>query len=248
MPANRQCVNAVHYFIMTRSQDDYVFKAFKDLYAKFPPGQCIRTEQPDYIVKTIDKIIGVEITQIFVDNYIHKSINQKRVESLQSMFGEKLCEKLEQIVPFNFVLSIDFSPKDFSQNEIDRIVLNCINYFKSVQFPKEFVSIDVDNFGQLPDEIDSINFFHYPSPQKSFFSQSAGGVLPDLTLQHLKVVLDKKHQALQRYEQCDEHWLLIEEGTFSSDSFGDISIEEFETDFQSVFLYRHAKGEIVQLK
>jgi hypothetical protein len=233
---------------MTRSQEDYVFNAFKDLYSKFPAGQCIRGEQPDYIIDTLDKIIGVEITQIFVDNYMNTSINQKRVESLQGMFGEKLCEKLEQIVLFKFVLSIDFSSEDFSQNETDRIVLDCVKYFKTVQFPKEFVSIDVDNFGQFPDEIDSIYFFHYPSLQNSFFSQSAGGVLPDLTLQHLQVILDKKHQALQQYKQCDEHWLLIEEGTFLSGSFGDISIEEFETDFQSVFLYRHAKGEIVQLK
>lgn len=160
---------------MNRSQEDYVFKAFKNLYEEFPRGQCIRTEQPDYIVKTFDKSIGVEITQIFVDNYIHPSINQKRVESLQGMFGEKLCEKLQQIVFFNFVLSVDFSPTDFPQNEIGKIVLNCINYFKSFQFPKEFVSIDVENFGQLPDEINSINFFNFPSAQKSFFSQSAGG-------------------------------------------------------------------------
>lgn len=233
---------------MTRSQEDYVFKAFKNLYWKFPAGQCVRGEQPDFIINTVDKIIGVEITQIFVDNYIHNSINQKRVESLQSMTGEKLCEKLEQIVPFKFILSINFSSKQFSQNEIDRIVLHCINCFKTVQFPKEFGVIDIDNLGQLPDEIESINFYHYPSLKHPFFSQGAGGVLPNLTLQHLQVILNKKHQSLKQYKQCDEHWLLIEEGTFLSDSFGDISIEEFDTNFHSVFLYRHAKGEIVQLK
>lgn len=164
------------------------------------------------------------------------------------MFGDELCKMVEQIVPFMFVLSIDFSLKRFSQNEIGRVALDCVNYLKVAQFPKEFVSIDIENFGQLPDEIDSINFFHYPSLQKAFFSQSAGGVLPDLTLKHLQVILNKKHRALKKYQNCDEHWLLIEEGTFLSDSFGDISIEEFKTDFQNVFLYRHAKGEIVQLK
>ncbi|MGV8879205.1 MAG: hypothetical protein ACOH2A_09255 [Sphingobacteriaceae bacterium] len=233
---------------MNRSQEDYIFHAFKDLYNKFPVGQCIRGEQPDYIINTVDKIIGVEITQIFVDNYINPSINQKRIESLQVIFGDKLCEKLEQIIPFKFVLSVDFSLKGFSQNEIDRIVLNCVNYLKTIQFSNEFVSIDVDNFGQLPDAIDSINFFHYPSLQKPFFSQSAGGVLPDLTLQHLQIILNKKHKALKQYRRCDKHWLLIVEGTFLSDGFGDIFIEEFESDFQNVFLYRHAKGEVLQLK
>ena len=153
---------------------------------------------------------------------------------------------MKYIIPFLALLIT--SANAFSQNEIDGIVLNCVNYLRTVQFPKEFVSIDVDNFGQLPDEIDSINFFHYPSLQTPFFSQSASGVMPDLTLQHLQVILNKKHEALMQYRHCHEHWLLIEEGTFLSDSFGDISIEDFETDFQKVFLYRHAKGEIVELK
>jgi len=164
------------------------------------------------------------------------------------MLGDKLCEHLEKILPFNFILSIQFGSKDFSKNEVDKIVLDCSNYLRTVQFPKDFTSLDIDNLGQLPDEIETINFFHYPFAKKPFFSESAGGVLPDLTIQHLQIILDKKHKALKQYKRCDEHWLLIEEGTFLADSFGDISIEEFETEFHKVFLYRHAKGELLQLK
>lgn len=234
---------------MSPLQEEFLFNAFKKLYSGFPSGQHVHDNEPDYIIYSNTKTIGVELTQIFIDNYIDASVNEKRKESLRSLLGNSLCEKLDQIILFKFVLSIDFSKKDFSTNKIAGIVSACETYFISIKFPtQEFTSIDIDNFGQLPDEIESINFFKYPSLKKSFFSESAGGVLPELTLQHLQAILNKKEKALKKYKICNEQWLLIEEGTFLSDSFGDVLVQEFFTDFNKVFLYRHAKGELVQLK
>lgn len=233
---------------MSNSREEYVFNLFKEKYQEFPLGQCTRGEQPDYIITSGQTMIGIEITQIFVDNYVSSSLNQKRKESLRSMLGERLCEKIQSVMPFKFILSIDFNSKDFSKNEIDENVLNCINYLKKLPFPETFVSIDIDNLGQLPDVINGINFFQHPSLKKSFYSECAGGVLPDLTMQHLQIVLDKKHKSLKKYRQCKEHWLLIEEDTFLADSFGEITTGEFKTDFQKVFLYRHSKGELLQLR
>lgn len=234
---------------MTQSEEDYYFNAFKDLYCKLPIGEYIRCEQPDYIIKTADKVIGVEITQVFTDNYIDKNNNKKRTEVLRRMLGQRLCERMAKIVPYNFVLSIDFSSKIFSQSEIDKIVRNCIRYLTGIPFVKNHRPIDVFNFGDLPNEIDKMNIFYYPSLKKPFFSETDSGILPDLSPQHLQVVLDKKHKALKKYRQCDEHWLLlIVLETYLSDSFGDISIPQFETEFQRVFLYRYAKKKIVELK
>ena len=233
---------------MTRSQEEYVFNTFKELYHDFPHGDCLRGEQPDFVINTGGKIIGVEITQIFIDNYLDESINEKRKENLQFKFGVSLCKKLSFIIPFKFVLSIDFSSKDFSINEIDRIIINCDKYFNSLQFLELNPPLYIENFGQLPEEIEGIDLFTSPSLKKSFYSESAAGVIPDLTLQHLKIILNKKEKALMKYRNCDEHWLLIEEGTFLADSFGDILIEEFSTKFHKVFLYRHAKKQLIQLK
>lgn len=218
------------------------------MYSNFPAGECIRGEQPDYTIHGADKTIGIEITQVFVDNHINTSLNEKRKESLQSMLGENLCDRLDQILSFKFVLSIDFSTKGFSKNEIPMIVKACETYIQQLQFPiQDFTSVDIENLGQLPDEIDNINFFRFPSLDKSFFSEASGAVLPDLSEKNLQVVLNKKDKALTQYKTCDEHWLLIEEGTFLSDSFGDVAIKKFDTDFHKVFLYRHSKGQVVQL-
>lgn len=234
---------------MSDSEEEYIFNAFKRLYPDFPSGQYIHADRPDYIISSANRTIGVEITQIFIDNYLNESINEKRKETLRGLLGDSLCEKLDLIVPFRFVLSIDFGTKNFSRNEINKIVSGCETYFKSIQFPtQDLKSIDFENFGQLPEEINSINFFKYPSLKKSVFSEHAGGILPDLTQQHLQVILDKKEKSLKKYKACDEYWLLIKEGTFLSDSFGNISVDSVNTTFDKVFLYRNAKGEFIQLK
>ncbi len=168
---------------------------------------------------------------------------------MQNKLGNELCEKLKQILPFKFVLSIDFSLKDFLKNKIDNIVSDCIVFLKKIKVSKIYnLTMIIENYGQLPEEIETINIFHYPTQQTTFFSHCAGGVLPDLTLKHLQEILNKKHKVLQQYKVCDEYWLLIQEGYFLADSFGDITIQSFETKFNKVFLYRYSKEEIIQLK
>ena len=233
---------------MTRSQEEYLFNTFKELYNDFPKGDCLRGERPDFVINTREKRIGVEVTQIFIDNYLDESLNEKRKESLHFKFGVSLFEKLSPIMPFKFVLSIDFSSKDFSVNEIDRIIINCNKYFKNLQLLELIPPLYIENFGQLPEEIKGIDLFTYPSLKKSFYSESAAGVIPAMTLRHLNIILSKKEKALMKYRHCDEHWLLIEEGTFLADSFGDILIDDFSTDFDKVFLYRHSRRKLMQLK
>ncbi len=75
--------------------------------------------------------MGIEITQIFIDNYSKTGLNEKRKESLRSKLGNGLCEKLESIVPFKFLLSIDYSKKDFSSNKISQIISICENYVRA---------------------------------------------------------------------------------------------------------------------
>ena len=184
---------------MTRSQEEFVFCAFKELYHDFPVGEYIRGEQPDFVIHTVNKLIGVEITQVFIDNYLNPRFNKKRKESLHKKFGDNLCEKLIPIIPFNFVLSIDFGVRDFSTNEIDIIITDCGKYFRYAQFPDDLIKLNIENIGQLPQEIESVELFKFPHLKKSFYSESAVGVMPDLTLKHLSTILEKKGKALKKY-------------------------------------------------
>lgn len=234
---------------MDQLQEKYILKALKELYTNFPNGKIIHDDCPDFIIDVDNKTIGIEITQIFIDSHLDTGLNEKRKESLRCKLGDGLCEKLESIVPFKFLLSIDYSLKDFSNNKISPIISVCADYLRQLNFSSEnVVSIDIDNFGQLPEEIDSLNLFKFPSLSKSSYVETAGGCVPNLTNQYLQIALDKKNAALKKYKFCDEYWLLIEEGTYHSDSFDAIELGEIHTDFEKVSLYRHSRKEIITLK
>lgn len=234
---------------MNRSQEENILNAFKNLYSEFPPGACIHGEQPDYVIISNNRSIGIEITQIFIDNHLDSVFNLKRTENLQRQLGENLCTELSKFLPFKFILLIDFSTVKFSTNKISKITSDCIAYLKDLRLTgKESYQIEIDNHGQMLDEIESIRLCQYHNMLESSYSEIAGDVLPLLTMKNLKAVLEKKEQALNKYRECHEHWLLIAEGNYRSDSYSDVSVGVVATTFDKVFLYRHAHGEILVLK
>ena len=86
-------------------------------------------------------------------------------------------------------------------------------------------------------------------PDKTTTQNHKEGAIPNLKAEHLQLVLDKKEKAKKDYKECDEYWLLIQEGSFYDDSFEDIEITKPpHTSFDKVLLYRQSENLIVQLK
>jgi hypothetical protein len=231
-----------------KRHEKFVFDCFRNSYTDFLNGELIHDDKPDFIIKLNEKIIGVEVTQIFVDNLINNSSKIKEKEVLQGFLGDRLCEKVSLFIPFKFVLSIDFSDRIFYKNDIDRIVHSSEKYLKQIKFSEQSFTQSIENLGQLPDEIDYLYFIRNDKLNFSRYCYSDGAILPTLRLQNLKAILQDKEEALKGYKKCDEYWLLIEEGAFPSDSFGDISIKKFQTIYDKVFLYRKAHAQTIRLK
>lgn len=225
------------------------FKEFRKFYSGFPVGEIQPTDKPDYIINTGDKKIGIEITQLFVDSLDGKQSNKKRLEILQNQLGEKLCRELESLIPFKFVLSIQFSDFDISLNKIDSIITKCVNHIKTIRGLGKFESFSVENEGDLPDELLSIEIRYGSSLSKSFFSYVGSAILPDLSSEHIQSILNTKHKKLTDYQECNEHWLLIVEDIYLSSSFGENNVKSVKSDFDKVFLLRRFKDEkIIELK
>jgi hypothetical protein len=234
---------------MNNAEEKYWFEKFKESYKGFPNGNIIHCDKPDFIIQSDRKAIGVEVTQIFKDNTIHSSLNAKRKESLNSMLGNALCDKLQLLIPRGFCLDIYWSKKGFSNCDIHRITEACVRQIKQLQYPTEnYVSFDIVNNGQLPEEIMDISFMNFHHLDKPFFVISNSGIVGTLTTEHLKVVLDKKEKALKNYTDCSKFWLLIIEGSFLSDSFSEVNVQLPATTFSKVLIYRVAEKQVVQLK
>jgi hypothetical protein len=234
---------------MERQHEKYILDQFRVLFSDFPIGEIIHTDKPDFLIKVDNKTIGIEHTQIFNDIHIDDKNNNKRKESIRRMVGNSLSKKLGLIFPRTFILSIDFSEKEFANNDITRIVSHCFESLREFDFTKfESDSIDFENVGQFPDEINKFNVFMCDKLYSSFYSESAGGGVPNLTDFYLNRVLSKKDKALEQYQFSDEYWLLIESDSFYSDAFNEIQLSTIETSFNRVFIYRHNRHEVIILK
>lgn len=234
---------------MGSRHEKYILDNFRELFINFPEGDVIPSEMPDFLVKSDIKTTGIELTHIFNDIHIDGKNNEKRRENIRRMVGDSLCEKLKLIIPYTFILSINFSRKEFVTNDISRIVSESIQSLCEFHFVTSAIaSVNFENIGQLPNEIDQINVQRYDKMDSSFYSESAGGAIPNLTELHLAGVLSKKEQALKSYQYCDEYWLLIESDSFYSDAFNEIKLGRIETSFDRVFIYRHNKREVTTLK
>lgn len=234
---------------MKATQEEFYYKQFQKHYSEFPLGKSIQGDKPDYVLHCSDKTIGIEITQVFIDNQYEIKSKEKEKESLQNELGNILCSKFESIMDFKFVLTIQFSKETLSKKNFKSIISVCETYLKTLNFSEiEGDIFEVFNWGFLPKEIDTLQFCKFPSLEQSIFSEIAGGIVPNLTTNYLAPILNKKNNLLEQYQPCDEFWLLIIEGTSYSDGFDQIQIDEFQTKFNKVFLYRHFKKQVIELK
>ena len=101
---------------MPPSQEKYIFESFKKLYKNFPEGTITQSDKPDYIMALSYTTIGVEITQILIDNDIDSSLNEKRKENLRRQLGQVLCSKVEPLVTFKYLLGVNFSDTNHAMN------------------------------------------------------------------------------------------------------------------------------------
>ena len=53
---------------MKATQEEFYYKQFQKHYSEFPLGKSIQGDKPDYVLHCSDKTIGIEITQVFIDN------------------------------------------------------------------------------------------------------------------------------------------------------------------------------------
>ena len=235
---------------MTEDEEVWLLEKFKELYTAFPEGFIKKTESPDFIIENTLQKVGIELTEAFQDSTRGSSFLQRK-SSDQDYFVRLLIKNIQPEVPFTFSIGISFnyfnSIKGSERKKIcDFVSPLCISILKSLA-NKESVSIKDHTI--LPKEIDRIHFSRYDGLKESFITQIEGGSVSNFTDEHLKSILLKKHERLQKYQTCDEYWLLIREGNYYAGSFDEIRLKHpVISAFSKVFVLRTKKSELVQLK
>lgn len=223
-------------------KEQWVFQCFAKAYKDAELCDYFKTESPDYIIKNKDRIIGLELTEIFQDSDGKYSKLQRKSNDWKT-FTEEFIKELQPKIDFKFMVGIYFSrfhsiKKSEKHDVILKMVEACMPKLVRLENKKHLI-IDYVNCN-LPEQIDSIHFSRYDALLESMNFQPEGGPVRELSSPILQKVIDKKDKKLPTYSNCDEYWLVIHEGNYYAGSFtdeiaGQLSIK---STFDKVFLFR----------
>lgn len=249
---------------MTHEEEENLIKRFKEMYSDFPNGQLLHPDRPDFILIANDKKIGIETTQV-----VH-SDTDKRISSEKMLFIDIVLAKLTPLLPFNFILTIDlFTENGIRKSNKEEIATEVANFcasefmnLKNLQHADvDHIDFDFDSVPvwlkndmlshghrNLPKGIKSISIFRYDG-HESFNPKSEAAAIPRFSKERLDIVIKDKEIKRQKYETCDEYWLIIWQGGGITGYFGDIDFDiPISTVFDKVFILRSIQNDLLTLK
>lgn len=235
---------------MNSDEEKSLLDSFKNLYPDFPQGHVIHDDAPDFTVTNNEYVIGIELTEIFQDLDQNKCSKLKENESLHNKIGNHLAQKLREFTDFDFHVTIGFESSFRVKKKIDELIrellIACAPELHQLKEKRHF---QISNYKILPEGIQTVGLWYSPKFTYTTYLDAEGGMVSNFTDRHLSRIIEEKEKAIKKYKPCTEQWLLIKEGNFYAGSLDEIEVKnEITTSFDSIFLYRVNRKEIIKLK
>ena len=231
---------------MNPQEEKLLFKKVKNRSDFRDLDRVTYTDKPDVIAYLKTKKIGIEITECFQDDN-GKGSKLREIRSFKNKVGNSLIYKLNDIKPC-FHLSLDINVY-VSNDGFNLLILRTEKFLRDkINKPQNNTSINFNSNEIEIEGLERISLFFTSDLNKSFFGESDYGGLPLFTNKSLNTILNKKEQKIKGYCHCDEYWLLIREGDMIAGSFSKIELEDFNSIYSKIFMYRIFSDELIILK
>ncbi|MFC5271314.1 hypothetical protein [Adhaeribacter terreus] len=234
--------------------ENHFFKRFSDLYFRNSITETIKAEAPDFLVKTKDNLVGVEVRQICIE----KATNEKYSLVEKYSFENQIIEKTQQIFNSrnNIPLNIRFDFVNEFKLSKDQISIPAIKFCSIIEEHTKNKSLNEHfNFSieeDLPKELNKISGYFFPEINESVWYSGKSMFLPNLSQEQIKTaIIDKEKKAPSYRKQADDLILLLVEGIppYSwFDKIEKVNFENFTSCFDKIFIIRNLSNELVQIK
>jgi hypothetical protein len=242
--------------IRKKEEERRQLNQFRSLYSGFPDGKIEGREEPDFLIHCQDRMLGIELTDLYWENTSGKrphqeieALNVRIVESAGKKYDSKRLPPLQAFIHFNPY----YAP---SKQEVESLSTKLADLFaKNIpQNDSEYSEyFNRKNKAYFPNQVNSVtSWLIPPNANKSCFTSPESSFIPKIETKQIEGVLRMKELKLECYrEKCQEVWLIIscDREPLSTMFQGDKRI--FETNFKSsldrVFLFRHAANQINEL-
>lgn len=189
----------------------YWFSKAMDL--KIDSLEC--SESPDFIAYIGSKKIGVELT--LAERLSSHQFSIRQIEVAQNKFAKDLLGSINPKIPLEIFFSFDITVPVDSKGLSEKIKMlaDFINDVSQAMSPhsselvvrkEKYLELGGKKnvFPSLPNFVQHIQLIN-DGHKSSVVSGCRGGVVDFFEENNLCHIIDKKHQALLKYEQCDEH-------------------------------------------
>lgn len=215
---------------------------------------CLQ-EQPDFVVKTDDGMLGIEVREWSCDEGLSGGSPTRRNESLTFRTTLRSQELYDSLGLCSVDVLVNFH-RPFSENQLEEVAGKIVEIVTR-HIPNSGCSSSVTypepDWQSLPPQVAAI-FIDCPTvEQETLWVPVGGGSLPVIASLDIEKVLAKKEPLLTKYRECaDKVWLLIVTTGFNTSAFCkiDTNLEQhtFKTDFDQVFFLHEFSGKVVPLK
>ena len=221
-----------------------------------PEAEIIETdrESPDFILRQNGRLIGVEVTKIFISNEKGPNTLQAR-ESKASQIISRAQQYYQSSGEPSVSVNIVFHPGyDLTKVLVDSTASLLASFVKDLKLadgqsvswkPEEAVS-------PLPDEISYVQVRRVPEASMAHWGMAGAGWVASLSASILQERIDAKKKLLPNYlKEVDEHWLLMvanktkpSQMLKTPDGLDDFKVQ---SPFSRTFFYPYPENRIYEL-
>ena len=233
---------------MNTDQEIFAFNRFINLYGQLEFGE--KSKYPDFIVKSGNKKIGIELTELIYEKnhgvLLSKkyALEDKIAKQTIIEFDQQCNKRIWASIQFQDKLSISSARKKGLAQEISSMLINTIN-----SYPEETNNIEITE--NLPNELQGIYFDIVSFLTESLIYSMRSKWSGTFNIENLSPVVIKKNTLIPRYKtNVDIVYLVIIE-SFSAHSNNGEFLQTgsiVPNDFDKIFLFNILSNKLFEIK
>lgn len=229
---------------------------FKSFMPDFPMGEVEPTEEPDFLVRGPDRIVGLELTDLHRET-LPGQTPEKATEAMRQRVVTRAREiyATRQLPPVSASFFLD-DRIHVKKSEVEALAQDFADLVASnVPSPNSSkdVSEDWGDVQSFPSILHSLSIHRLDGVTKAFFNSPSATWLATLKREDVERALAAKEPKYSAYrDKCDEAWLVINADTASMSTWFEFDLDvlnnPFATRFDRVFLVQHFGGKAHELR
>ena len=236
-----------------KETEKFYLPRFKELCPEFPDGDIEDSEPPDFLVRSSDGIVGIELTRLFNPNPIgrkkRKGVFLRAVEAERDKIVDRIKEYYISQGGDPLRVSIHFSGDVIDKNSIKDKDLECVATMIKRKRPQvgstTFLDDDLERNENFPDWLAHISIFGLNQGEENFWTAPGSACIPTLAAEEIQKRITEKEEKYPSYrEKCSSAWLVlmtrVEKGLGTHVKFStEVWNHRYETFFEQVWIFQN---------